>query len=177
MRKQLMKMLESRKDEMIQIRRHLHEYPELSFQEEKTAQYIESFYRGKDVEIQTKAGGGYGIIVTINGNKTGKTIGLRADFDALPIKEETGLPFQSKNDGVMHACGHDGHTAYLMVLADCLIELKDKLPGTIKIIHQPAEENSEAKGMLESGLWVILDGVSAHICFHMLPQVLCRQRL
>lgn len=168
MRKQLMKMLESRKDEMIQIRRHLHEYPELSFQEEKTAQYIENFYRGKDVEIQTKAGGGYGIIVTINGNKTGKTIGLRADFDALPIKEETGLPFQSKNDGVMHACGHDGHTAYLMVLADCLIELKDKLPGTIKIIHQPAEEKPPggAKGMLESGLLGDLDGVFG---IHLLP--------
>ena len=84
-----MKMLEERKDEMIQIRRYLHENPELSFKEEKTAQYIADFYKGKDVDIQTNVGNGYGIIVTIKGGKPGKTIGLRADFDALPIVEET----------------------------------------------------------------------------------------
>lgn len=85
MRTELIKMLESRKEEMIQIRRYLHEYPELSFQEEKTAKYIEEFYKGKDVDIQTNVGNGYGIIVTIKGGKPGKTIALRADFDALPI--------------------------------------------------------------------------------------------
>ena len=96
------------------------------FKEEKTAQYIIDFYKGKDVEIQTNVGNGYGIIVTIKGGKPGKTIGFRADFDALPIVEETDVPFKSKNEGVMHACGHDGHTAYLLVLADCLIQLKDR---------------------------------------------------
>ena len=74
---------------MIQIRRYLHENPELSFKEEKTAQYIADFYKGKDVEVQTNVGNGYGIIVTIKGGKPGKTIGFRADFDALPIVEET----------------------------------------------------------------------------------------
>ncbi len=85
MRSQLMEMLEARKEEMIEIRRHLHEYPEISFEEEKTAQYIADFYQGKDVEIETNVGNGYGIIVTITGGKSGKKIGLRADFDALPI--------------------------------------------------------------------------------------------
>src|SRR6185312_5786507 len=99
MRELLMKMLEDRKDEMIQIRRYLHEHPELSFKEEKTAQYIIDFYKGKDVEIETNVGNGFGIIVTIKGGKPkpGKTIGLRADFDALPIVEETDVPFKSKN--------------------------------------------------------------------------------
>lgn len=163
-----MKMLESRKDEMIQIRRHLHENPELSFKEEKTAQYIVDFYQGKDVDIKTNVGNGYGIIVTIKGNQPGKTIGLRADFDALPITEEANVPFKSKNDGVMHACGHDAHTAYLLVLADCLLELKNELNGTIKIIHQHAEEvpPGGAKSIIETGM---LDDVDAIFGIHILP--------
>lgn len=168
MKEQLMEMLDDRKDEMIQIRRFLHEHPELSFKEEKTAQYITDFYKGKDVKVQTKVGNGYGIIVTIVGGKPGKTIGLRADFDALPIVEETPIPFKSKNEGVMHACGHDGHTAYLLVLADCLIQLKSELSGTIKIIHQHAEEvpPGGAKSIVESGLLDDLDEVYG---IHLLP--------
>ncbi|ARD46968.1 amidohydrolase [Sporosarcina sp. P33] len=168
MKEQLMKMLEDRKEEMIQIRRYLHEHPELSFEEEKTAQYIIDFYKGKDVDIQTNVGNGYGIIATIKGERPGKTIGLRADFDALPIHEETDVPFKSKNEGVMHACGHDGHTAYLLVLADCLIQLQSKLSGTYKIIHQHAEEvpPGGAKSMVESGL---LDDLDAVYGIHLFP--------
>lgn len=161
MREQLLKMLEERKEEIIQIRRYLHENPEVSFKEEKTAQYIIDFYKGKDVEIQTNVGNGYGIIVTIKGGKPGKSIGLRADFDAVPVTEEADLPFKSKNPGVMHACGHDGHTAYLLVLADCLIQLKESLSGTIKIIHQHAEETPPggSKSIVESGLLNDLDAI------------------
>jgi len=168
MKEKLMEMLDERKDEMIQIRRFLHEHPELSFKEEKTADYIAEFYKGKDVDVQTNVGNGYGIIVTIVGGKPGKTIGLRADFDALPIVEETPVPFKSKNEGVMHACGHDGHTAYLLVLADCLIQLKSELSGTIKIIHQHAEEAPPggAKSIIESGLLDDLDEVYG---IHLLP--------
>lgn len=168
MKNDLMKMLEARKEEMIQIRRYLHENPELSFKEQNTAQYIIDFYQGKDVDIQTNVGNGYGIIVTIKGEKPGKTIGLRADFDALPIMEETELPFKSKNDGVMHACGHDGHTAYMLVLADCLIQLKSLLSGTIKVIHQHAEEvpPGGAKSIMESGL---LDDLDAVYGVHLFP--------
>ncbi|CAH0201230.1 putative hydrolase YxeP [Peribacillus sp. Bi134] len=164
----LMNMLEARKGEMVQIRRHLHENPELSFKEEKTAQYIIDFYKGKDVSIQTNVGNGLGIIVTIEGGKPGKTIGLRADFDALPITEEADVPFRSKNEGVMHACGHDGHTAYLLVLADCINELKDSLSGTIKIIHQHAEETPPggAKSIMESGF---LDELDAVFGIHLFP--------
>src|SRR5699024_11054313 len=158
----------NRKDEMIKIRRYLHENPEISFKDEKTAQYIANFYNGKDVKVETNVGNGYGIIVTIEGEKSGKTIGLRADFDALPILEETDVPFKSKNEGVMHACGHDAHTAYLLVLADCFIQLKEELNGTIKIIHQHAEEvpPGGAKSIMESGH---LDDVDAIFGIHILP--------
>lgn len=168
MKDKLIKMLESREKEMIEIRRYLHENPELSFKEEKTAQYIADFYAGKDVQVQRNVGNGYGIIVTIQGGKPGKTIGLRADFDALPITEETDVPFKSKNEGVMHACGHDGHTAYMLILADCLIQMKEELAGTIKIIHQNAEETPPggAKSMVESGE---LDDLDAVFGIHLFP--------
>lgn len=168
MKEELMKMLEERKDEMIEIRRYLHENPELSFKEEKTAAYIADFYKGKDVEVETDVGNGHGIIVTIKGGSKGKTIGLRADFDALPIMEEADVPFKSKNEGVMHACGHDAHTAYMLVLADCLIQLKDQIKGTVKIIHQHAEEQPPggAKSIMESGK---LDDVEAIFGIHILP--------
>ncbi|AHI56486.1 amidohydrolase [Listeria ivanovii] len=168
MRAQLMKMLDERKAEIIQIRRHLHENPELSFHETETAKYIQDFYKGKDVEVATDIGNGHAVVVTIKGGKRGKTIALRADFDALPVTEETGLPFKSKNEGVMHACGHDGHTAYMLVLADCLISLKENIPGVIKIVHQHAEETPPggAKSVVESG---ILNDVDQIFGIHVFP--------
>src|SRR5699024_8810423 len=168
MKNQLMKMLEDREGEIIEIRRHLHRNTELSIQEQYTAQYIADFYKGKDVHIQTEVGNGHGIIVTIEGGKPGKTVGLRADFDALPITEETGLSFQSENEGVMHACGHDGHTAYMLVLADCLISLTDSMAGNIKIIHQHAEETPPggAKSIVES---VSLDDLDVNFGSHLFP--------
>ncbi|EHZ2231714.1 amidohydrolase [Listeria monocytogenes] len=168
MRTKLMNMLQERKDEITQIRRHLHEHPELSFHEAETAKFIQDFYKGKDVEVATEVGNGHAVIVTIKGGKPGKTIALRADFDALPIEEQTDLPFKSKNPGVMHACGHDGHTAYLLVLADCLIQLKENIPGTIKIVHQHAEETPPggAKSVVESG---ILDDVNQIFGIHVFP--------
>lgn len=161
-------MLQERKDEITQIRRHLHEHPELSFHETETAKYIQDFYKGKGVEVTTEVGNGHAVVVTIKGGKPGKTIALRADFDALPIEEQTDLPFKSKNPGVMHACGHDGHTAYLLVLADCLIQLKENIPGTIKIVHQHAEETPPggAKSVVESG---ILDDVDQIFGVHVFP--------
>lgn len=163
-----MNMLQERKDEITQIRRHLHEHPELSFHEAETAKFIQDFYKGKDVEVTTEVGNSHAVVVTIKGGKPGKTIALRADFDALPIEEQTDLPFKSKNPGVMHACGHDGHTAYLLVLADCLIQLKENIPGTIKIVHQHAEETPPggAKSVVESG---ILDDVDQIFGIHVFP--------
>ena len=168
LREELMKMLDGREDDMIALRRHFHEHPELSFDEKETAAFIARFYENKSVDVQTNVGNGYGIIVTIKGNKPGRTIALRADFDALQIEEQTGLPFASKNHGVMHACGHDGHTAYLMILADCLIRLRDQWEGTVKIVHQHAEEMAPAgaKSIMDSGL---LDDVDEIYGIHFYP--------
>ncbi|MDN7246347.1 M20 family metallopeptidase [Planococcus shenhongbingii] len=165
---ELMNKLEEKEQRIIDIRRHLHEHPELSFEEEKTSAYIENFYKELPVDtVDTNVGGHRGIVVTINGTKPGKTIAIRADFDALPIQEETELPFASKNEGVMHACGHDGHTAYMLVLAETLAEMKEQLAGTVKIIHQPAEEMPPggAIGMVKAG---VLDGVDAVFGIHVM---------
>lgn len=167
LRTQLFKLLQQKEAELIKIRRHFHENPELSFHETETAKYIADFYAGKDCAVQTKVGGGNGLLVDIQGGKKGPFLAIRADFDALPIQEDTGLPFASKIPNVMHACGHDGHTAYMMILADCLIELKEQLAGTIRVIHQPAEEvpPGGAKGMIEAGC---LDGVDHVLGIHVM---------
>lgn len=159
-KQELLKRLEEKQDRIIEIRRYLHENPELSFQETETAKYIADFYKDLDCDVRTNVGGN-GIVVTIDSGKPGKTIGIRADFDALPIQEETGLPFASKNPGVMHACGHDGHTAYMLILGETLIEMKEQLQGKIAIIHQHAEETPAggAIGMIEDGALEGIDNV------------------
>jgi len=125
--------------EVIQIRRHLHSHPELSFNEIKTAEYVLSIL-GKlpfaSVKRMTKTG----IVAYLEGKKPGKIIALRADMDALPILEKTDVPYKSKNDGIMHACGHDVHTASLLGVAMILSELKTEWEGTIEFIFQPGEE-------------------------------------
>lgn len=135
----LFSRLEDYYEEMVSIRRHLHQHPELSFQEVNTANYIKSFYEELGIEVQGNVGGN-GVVAKIYGAKPGKTIALRADFDALPIEEENDVPYKSLNPGVMHACGHDGHTATLLILAKTLHELKSELEGTYVMIHQHAEE-------------------------------------
>lgn len=167
--KKIFDEIDKRQDEMVKHRRHIHENPELSFKEVETAKYIADYYKDKEVEV-TKNMGGNGVRVVIDTGKPGKNIGLRADFDALPIQEETGLPFASKNPGVMHACGHDAHTGYLMVLADILREKKDQLRGNIVIIHQHAEETPPggAKQMIEAG---VLDGVDNVFGIHLMSDM------
>lgn len=167
----LMEKLDAKQDRIIEIRRYLHKHPELSFQEDETAAYIKEFYKDVPVDsVETNFGGQRGVLVTIKGSQPGKTIAIRADFDALPIQEETDLPFASKNKGVMHACGHDGHTGYMLVLGETLAELKDQLKGTVKIIHQPAEEvpPGGALAMIEAGA---LDGVDAVFGIHVMSEM------
>lgn len=165
----LFTLLEEKEEQMIQDRRWLHEHPELSFEEKETSEYIAKFYEGKDCQVERNIGG-YGIKVTIDSGKPGKTLALRADFDALPIEEATGLPFASKNPGVMHACGHDAHTAYMLSLADALIEMKSELTGKIIIIHQPAEEMPPggAIQMINDG---ILEGVDNVLGCHVMSKM------
>ncbi|MFC7370222.1 M20 family metallopeptidase [Fictibacillus iocasae] len=153
----LYKKLESYYAEMVEIRRHLHQYPELSFQEVQTPNYIAAYHEQLGLEVRTNVGG-RGVVATLKGGKPGRTVALRADFDALPIQEENDVPYASKVPGVMHACGHDGHTATLLVLAKALSEMKDELEGNIVFIHQHAEELAPggAIAMIEDGC---LDGV------------------
>lgn len=167
----LVALLEQKEERMISIRRYLHQHPELSFQETETAKYIADFYKGKDCQTRTNFGGQYGIVVDIEGAKESsepqKHIAIRADFDALPIQEETGLAFASQNPGVMHACGHDAHTAYMLILAESLIELRTEFSGKVRILHQPAEEvpPGGAKAMIEAGC---LEGVDAVLGIHVM---------
>ena len=120
-------------------------YPELSFKEYETSKYIKSVLKNWDISFEENIAEN-GIVVIMRGEIENKndnnenTIALRADFDALPIEEETNLNFKSKNPGVMHACGHDLHTASLLGVIKILNSLKHKFSGTIKFIFQPAEE-------------------------------------
>ena len=139
MLKEIQKIIDENYDEMVSIRRYLHQHPELSFHEHKTAAYIADFYTDLDIPF-IKDVGGNGIIATLKGGKPGKKIAFRADFDALPIKDEKDVSYKSKVDGVMHACGHDAHTASLLVLAKILKGFQKELPGTLVFVHQHAEE-------------------------------------
>lgn len=140
-------------EETVSWRRHLHENPEPSFEEYNTRKYIAGKLKEFGYEeIETEVGGG-GIIAYLKGAEEGPTIAFRADFDALRINEETGLEFASKNPGVMHACGHDGHTATLLSVAHVMKKHQSELKGTIKFIFQHAEEvlPGGGKSIVESG--------------------------
>ena len=138
MNKQLINTLQEKEERMIEIRRYLHQHPELSFKEQETPKYIADFYKDKDCEVETNVGPN-GVKVTIDSGKPGKTIAIRADFDALPIQEATGLPFASKMK-VLCMLAAMMHTAYMLILGETLIEIKDQFKGKVIIIHQPAEE-------------------------------------
>lgn len=146
--------------ETVDIRRYLHQYPEVSFEEFKTAQYIADFYKKLDIPYEMNIGGN-GVIATLQGALPGKTVALRADFDALPIQDEKSVPYKSTNPGVMHACGHDGHTASLLTLAKVMKEFQNELIGTIVFVHQHAEEFAPggAKPIIETGKLDHVDAV------------------
>lgn len=147
--KQLSNYLEP---EVINIFHHLHQNPELSFKEYKTAKYIEK--KLTEYGIESKRIIETGVIAEIDGAKSGKTIVLRADIDALPIQEDESNPMHSKKEGIMHACGHDMHTASLLGTARILQECKNELSGKIILLFQPGEEYmpSGAKMIIESGI-------------------------
>ena len=152
-------------EEMIDIRRHLHQHPELSFEEVETPKFIANYHEKLGHEVRTNVGG-RGVVATLKGGKPGPTVALRADFDALPIQEENEFSYKSKVDGVMHACGHDGHTAALLGLAKVLNQMKNDLEGNIVFIHQHAEElpPGGAIAMIEDGC---LDGVDVIFGTHL----------
>ena len=139
--------------QVINWRRDIHAHPELSQHEQRTSELAANVLEGLGLEV-TRNVGGFGVVGLLKGKNPGKTIALRADMDALPLNEETGLPYASQVKDVMHACGHDTHTAMLMGTACVLSEMKDKLNGNVKFIFQPAEEFNPiggAPGMIKDG--------------------------
>jgi amidohydrolase len=141
-------------DDVVAIRRHIHKNPELSFKEHETSSYIKSILTTWGIPF-TENIADTGIVVLLQGNNPeSKTIALRADFDALPIIEENEVDYCSANKGVMHACGHDAHTASLLGVAKILNSLKSKWEGSVKFVFQPAEEQfpGGAQQMIKEGV-------------------------
>jgi amidohydrolase len=147
-------------------RRHLHRNPELSFQEHETARFIEetlASFGGLEISRPTETS----VVARLATGRPGPVLALRADIDALPIVEESGLPFASERDGVMHACGHDGHTAILLAVAQTLVGMRDDLRGEVRFIFQHAEEllPGGARDLVAAG---VVDGVDAVVGCHLL---------
>lgn len=151
--------------QLVKWRRHLHQNPELSFQEVKTPAMIAQILESLGIEVR-KGVGGRGVVGVIRGGRPGKTIALRADFDALPINDLKDVPYKSQVPGVMHACGHDGHTATLLGVASVLNQNRSNLAGNVVLLHQHAEEQTPggAVSMIEDGC---LEGVDVVFGTHL----------
>lgn len=157
-------------DQLVADRRHIHMRPELGFKEHETSKYVQK--RLGEIGVPFKAEiAETGIVATIQGSSPGKTVLLRADIDALPIQEETGAEYASRNPGVMHACGHDAHTAVLLGVA-ALLRDQAQFAGTVKLVFQPCEERAPggAIRMIEEG---VMDDpkVDAAFGLHVTPQL------
>ena len=150
-------------DYQVEMRRWFHHNPEVSEKEYETAQKIREELDKMGIEWQ-HCGLETSTLATIKGTKPGKTILIRGDIDALTVTEETGLPFASKNDGIMHACGHDCHISMMLTAAHILNDMKEELSGTVKLVWQSSEEVATgAKAMIEDGA---LEGVDGCFAMH-----------
>jgi len=140
-------------DELITLRRDFHMHPELCFREVRTSKIVGDYLESLGLDV-TRGVGKTGVVGLLKGKEKGNTVMLRADMDALPIQELNNVPYRSQNDGVMHACGHDGHTAMLLIAAKILARHKGELKGNIKFIFQPCEETMPggAKAMIDDGV-------------------------
>lgn len=158
-------------EDMYMWRHHLHAYPELSFHEYKTSAYVEERLREMG-DIQIERPTETSVLATIQGRKQGKTLLLRADMDALPMQEESGLPYASRIPKVAHTCGHDTHTAMLLATAHVLYALRDTFDGTVKLIFQHGEEcyPTGSPQIVSSGL---IDDIDAAIALHIVPGLPC----
>ncbi|MGF6905627.1 amidohydrolase [Fusobacterium sp. PH5-44] len=157
------KLAEKNSEYIIERRRYFHQYPELSFEEVDTTKTLIAELKSMGIEVTTYEGL-HGVVGTIKGGKAGKTVMLRADIDALPVEEHTGLPFESKNKGKMHACGHDAHMSMLLGAAKILSEIKNDLEGDVKLLFQSGEETTYgARLYIEKGC---LNGIDAIFGMH-----------
>jgi len=146
------KLVQDHRDLIIRIRHDLHRIPEPAYTEQKTSAYIAEHLKTEKLEVKTGIAK-TGVTGLLKSKKTGKTLMIRSDIDALPVQEETGLPFKSTHDGAMHACGHDGHMAMVLGTVTILNKIKDNLKGTVKFVFQPAEEGpGGAKPMIAEGV-------------------------
>lgn len=148
---------------LTELRHRFHANPEMSWQEKETSLFVEAYLRNLGLENIKRGFGGTesGVMADLTGGKPGKRVALRGDMDALPLEEENDLPYKSTRPGLMHACGHDAHTAVLLATAEILASMKDELCGTVRFLFQPAEEagfDSGAPKMIEEGA---LDGMDA----------------
>ncbi|HVH65518.1 MAG TPA: amidohydrolase, partial [Candidatus Acidoferrum sp.] len=169
LRDDLLKIESTTEQALIKDRRHLHQRPELSFNEEHTADYIASFLDRLPVQNLKMGVGGHGVVADVQGKRPGRSVLVRADMDGLPLTEDVDVPYRSTNPGVMHACGHDVHMAIALALADNLAVNQDRLPGLVRFAFQPAEEKAGgAKPMIEAG---VLDGIDRVIGLHVWSQL------
>src|ERR687897_3560655 len=153
-------------EKIVALRRDIHREPELGFGTERTAEKVLAALDGLPLHIRTGVAEN-GVVATLKGEGGGPTVALRADMDALPIHEETGLPFASEIEGKMHACGHDGHTSMLVGAAHALSGMRERLNGTVKFFFQPAEEGEGGgKVMVEEG---VADDVASIFALHLWP--------
>lgn len=137
--------------EVVGIRRTLHRCPELGFDEIKTSEAIKSYLKSWGIPYETVIT--TGVVATITGHKPGKTVAIRADIDALPLLEDTNLPFESENKGCMHACGHDAHAAIALGVGKMLMDTRESWTGQVKLLFQPAEEtDGGARPMVKAGV-------------------------
>ena len=165
-----MELVKAQEQEMIQMRRHIHQNPELSNQEFQTTKLIQEKLTEYGIEI-ADIGLKTGVVGVLKGRFPGKTLAIREDIDALPMKELTGLPFASASDGVCHSCGHDIHTTVLLYTAKILSALKDELHGNVMFLFQPAEENgSGAKQLIDCGFDKVLKP-DAFVGLHVAPKL------
>ncbi len=153
---------------VVRMRRHFHRHPELSFHEKSTLEFIKRELESLGLEVTEVPEGG--LFADLKGNGDGRTVALRADVDALPVTEETGLDFRSENDGVMHACGHDAHIAMLLGVVRKAVKEKENFRGTLRFLFQVAEERPPggAVGLIRGGA---LDGVSYVLGQHVLSTI------
>ncbi len=162
------RQLQSVRADLIEVRRDIHRHPEVSGQEERTAWIVAERLRGSGLEVATGVGG-HGVVGILRGGKPGPTVAYRADMDAVYSNAPDPVPFASETPGVRHICGHDIHTTVALGVAEALTAIRDELPGTVKFIFQPAEENIQgAYAMIEDG---VLEGPApqAIFAFHSAP--------
>ncbi len=169
------KLAEREKDEAVRIRRHLHRIPELCYEEKETAAFVADYLKKLGLEVRTGVAG-TGVVAVLRGTRNEPVVGLRADMDALPIQEKTGLAFASTHPGKMHACGHDAHMTHLLLSAKLLASVRAQIPGTVVFLFQPCEEGPPL-GQLSGAERMIQEGalsnpkVEAMIGHHVLPDL------